>query len=62
MTNETTLESDVYEISTIREIANDLFPKPNAKIKKMVCGNCWGSGWEIQFIESCKKCEGNGVL
>jgi len=24
------------------------------------CLECWGSGWEIQFLTPCKKCNGTG--
>lgn len=27
---------------------------------KSVCGNCWGSGWERQFIKPCTECNGTG--
>jgi DnaJ-class molecular chaperone len=30
------------------------------KSKDDTCGDCWGSGWEIQFVKPCSKCKGTG--
>lgn len=27
---------------------------------KSDCPDCWGSGWETQFVKSCVKCNGTG--
>jgi DnaJ-class molecular chaperone len=27
-----------------------------------VCGACWGSGWETQFITPCRTCNGTGKI
>lgn len=27
---------------------------------QQTCNECWGSGWEIQFVQPCKKCNGTG--
>lgn len=24
------------------------------------CASCWESGWAIQFVDPCKKCNGTG--
>jgi hypothetical protein len=29
------------------------------KIQKE-CGECWGSGWAVQFLKPCSKCGGTG--
>lgn len=26
------------------------------------CPDCWGSGWETQFVKPCGKCNGTGIL
>ena len=31
-------------------------------MKDKICGDCWGSGWETQFITPCKKCNGTGEI
>jgi hypothetical protein len=31
-----------------------------AGVIKSVCGDCWGSGWETQLIQPCRKCNGTG--
>ena len=31
-----------------------------ADVIKSVCGDCWGSGWETQFVQPCRKCNGTG--
>lgn len=30
--------------------------------KNNTCGNCWGSGWETQFIKPCENCNGTGQI
>ena len=29
-------------------------------IETSICGTCWGTGWETQFIKPCKTCKGEG--
>lgn len=50
------------EIKGIRnECENKTVDILNSKIVRTPCGDCWGSGWEIQFVKPCEKCNGTGV-
>lgn len=52
----TTVKNDASESSSEMQAVGQ-----NEKQDK-TCPDCWGSGWEIQFIKPCRRCNGSGQV
>lgn len=50
--------SDVLSNWNKPQVSKRIEPKGGGS----VCGECWGSGWEQQFVQPCKKCNGTGKI